>query len=185
MVSVKGPVDGNGKRSVGSCEVWSEIPCYVFSLWRWPPLCLHTSPQHLVSRPSPFFFSIKLTQTNYLLLKTQIMSLIEAQDLLSFVDGTGKEPKQRTFLRLKKGEIMNPEYVTWRRTDRILKSLMIGTMTEDVRSPTTRLRASRDIWMCLEKAFAQSSKDRELQPQCQLRKTFHERCIAPIPSIGP
>lgn len=77
------------------------------------------------------------------------MSFIEAQDLLSFVDGTGKEPKD--FLETDdKGEIMNPEYVTWRRTDRLFKIKMIGTMTEDVLSPTTRLRTSRNIWMCLE-----------------------------------
>lgn len=37
------------------------------------------------------------------------MYFIEAQDLLSFVDGTGKEPKE--FLETDdKGEIMNPEY---------------------------------------------------------------------------
>ncbi|KAF3452163.1 hypothetical protein FNV43_RR08261 [Rhamnella rubrinervis] len=40
------------------------------------------------------FLSIKLTQTNYLLWKTKRMSFIEAQDLLNFVDGTGKEPKE-------------------------------------------------------------------------------------------
>lgn len=96
------------------------------------------------------------------------MELIEAQDLLSFVDGTGKEPKE--FIETDdKGEIMNPEYVTWRRTDRLLKSLMIGTMTEDVLSLVVGLRTSRDIWMCLEETFAQSSKDRELQLQCQLQ----------------
>nr|YP_009382141.1 hypothetical protein AEK19_MT1717 [Utricularia reniformis]ART30400.1 hypothetical protein AEK19_MT1717 [Utricularia reniformis] len=64
----------------------------MFSFWRCLPLCLHPSPQHLVSRP--FLFSKKLTQTNYLLWKTQRMSLIEAQDLLSFVDGTRKEPQR-------------------------------------------------------------------------------------------
>ena len=65
---------------------------------------------HLVSIPSiANFLSIKLTQTNYLLWKPKIMSFIEAQDLLSFVDGTSKEPKE--FLETDdKGEIMNPEY---------------------------------------------------------------------------
>ena len=36
-------------------------------------------------------------------------------------------------------------------------------MTEDVFSLVVGLRMSRDIYMCLEKKFAQSSKDRELQ----------------------
>lgn len=63
----------------------------VFSLAR-PPLCLYPSPQHLVSIPSiEIEFSIKLKQT---LWKTKKISFIEAQDLLSFVDGTGKEPKK-------------------------------------------------------------------------------------------
>ena len=45
------------------------------------------------------------------------MSLIEAQDLLSFVDGTEKEPKELIKTDDNKGEIMNPEYVTWRRKE--------------------------------------------------------------------
>ena len=52
-------------------------------------------------------------------------------------------------------------------------------MTEDDLSPTTRLRTSRNIWMCLEKTFAQSSEDREHQLQCQLqlsRKGF-QTCL--------
>nr|YP_009382142.1 hypothetical protein AEK19_MT1718 [Utricularia reniformis]ART31896.1 hypothetical protein AEK19_MT1718 [Utricularia reniformis] len=36
---------------------------------------------------------------------------------------------------------------------------MIGTMTEDVFSLVVVLRMPRDIYMCLEKTFAQSSKD--------------------------
>ena len=44
------------------------------------------------------FLSIRLTQTNYIPWKTQIMSLIEVQDLLSFVDGTEKEPKKVTLI---------------------------------------------------------------------------------------
>lgn len=52
-------------------------------------------------------------------------------------------------------------------------------MTEDVLSLVVGLRTSRNIWMCLEKTFAQSSKDRELQLQCQLqlcRKGF-QTCL--------
>ena len=48
------------------------------------------------------------------------MFFLEAQDLLSFFDGTRKEPTE--FLETNdKDEIMNPEYVTWRRTNDYLK----------------------------------------------------------------
>lgn len=47
---------------------------------------------------SSIALSIRLTQTNYIPWKTQRMSLIEVQDLLSFVDGTEKEPKKVTLI---------------------------------------------------------------------------------------
>ena len=107
------------------------------------------------------------------------MSFIEAQDLLSFVDGTGKEPKE--FLETDyKGEIMNPEYVTWRRTDPLLKSLMRGTMTEDVLSPTTRLRTSRNILMCLEKTFARTENFNYSVNCSYVRKGFKTSIFYPI-----
>jgi len=77
--------------SVGSCEVWSA--CYVFSLWRCPPLCLYPSPQHLVSIPSiEIEFSIKLKQT---LWKTKKISFIEAQVSVSLME---LEKNKSTFL---------------------------------------------------------------------------------------
>jgi len=83
---------------------------------------------------------------------------------------------------------MNPEYVTGRRTNRLLKSFMIGTMTEDVLFLVQRKDSERLMifgCMCLEKTFAQSSKDRELQLQCKLQlcrkgfKTVGKRVCTP------
>ncbi|KAL9437857.1 hypothetical protein AB3S75_023681 [Citrus x aurantiifolia] len=54
----------------------------------------------IVSYPYPStlnisnFVSLKLTQNNYMLWKTQISGLIESQDMGGFLDGTYPEPAE-------------------------------------------------------------------------------------------
>lgn len=109
--------------------------------------------------------SIKLSMSNYLLWKTQLWSLIESEGLTSFIDGTANEPQQF----LEKADTVNPLSSEWRKTDRMLKSWLLGTMTEEVLSLVIGLKSAREVWVRLEQASAQASKDRELQLQRQLQ----------------
>ncbi|KAF8391041.1 hypothetical protein HHK36_023341 [Tetracentron sinense] len=112
------------------------------------------------------FVSIKLTQTNYLLWRTQILGLIESQELTGFINGEAVAPLEMIVApdsSSATGEkmIVNPDFVAWRRSDRLLRGWITGTLNEDVLSLVVGLESSKEVWNTLHDAYAQDSQERE------------------------
>ncbi|KAF8398951.1 hypothetical protein HHK36_014816 [Tetracentron sinense] len=70
----------------------------------------------------------KLTEKNYLAWKDQILLMNENVDLFNHIDEKVKEPKQ--LITSYGTEATNPAYVQWRRDDKLLRSLIFGTLIE-------------------------------------------------------
>ncbi|KAF8396137.1 hypothetical protein HHK36_017750 [Tetracentron sinense] len=104
--------------------------------------------------------SVKLNPKNFLVWKEQILSLVDGVDLQDHITGDHKKPKN-AISSIDGTEVANPTYVTWRRHDRMLKSLLSGTMTEEVLTLTIGMETARDVWQYLETSFAASTKERE------------------------
>ncbi|OVA07649.1 hypothetical protein BVC80_6731g1 [Macleaya cordata] len=96
----------------------------------------HTPPTNSFSLPSlPItnitnFISIKLDGSNYLLWKDQFEDILITTDLIGYVEGKIKEPAK--FVTIDGVESINPEYVSWRKFDRFVKSCLKATLTESV-----------------------------------------------------
>ncbi|KAF7151725.1 hypothetical protein RHSIM_Rhsim02G0101900 [Rhododendron simsii] len=93
------------------------------------------------------FVSLRLTETNYLLWRTQILSLIESQDVLGFVDGG--EPMLSRYLqnsseKAEKENALNPDFQAWVKTDRLVKAWITSTLSEEVLGLAVGLVTSRD-----------------------------------------
>lgn len=114
------------------------------------------------------FVSIKLTQTNYLLWKTQMLGLIESQNLVGFIDGEYPQPDQQILSSDGKSQETNPEYVRWRNSDRLLRGWITGTLSEEILGHAVGLETSAAVWKALENAFAQSSQAREFQLEAEI-----------------
>ncbi|KAF8389567.1 hypothetical protein HHK36_024083 [Tetracentron sinense] len=77
------------------------------------------------------FISIKLTQSNFLLWKTQFMDLIESQDMLGFIEGNYPMPER--FLPLSSTDVAegakaakNPEFTAYREAaDNITEAVIV------------------------------------------------------------
>ncbi|KAF8395849.1 hypothetical protein HHK36_019803 [Tetracentron sinense] len=91
-----------------------------------------------------------------------ILPLIENTDLVDHILGESNEPKPM-IASSEGGEEANPNFLAWKREDRFLKSLITGTLSEEVLNLVVGLSTARETWSCLSKAFADASKDRELQ----------------------
>ncbi|OMO87084.1 hypothetical protein COLO4_20808 [Corchorus olitorius] len=61
------------------------------------------------------FVTLKLKQTNFLLWKTQIMGLIQSQDMMGFVDGSLPIPEE--YVAAGKDMVINPKYLAWCKSD--------------------------------------------------------------------
>ncbi|KAF8389828.1 hypothetical protein HHK36_024347 [Tetracentron sinense] len=103
----------------------------------------------------------KFTEKNYLAWKDQILPMIENVDLLNHIADEMKELKQ-LLLTSEGTEETNPAYISWRRDDQLLRSLISGTLIEEVHLLVIGLKTAREIWQCLAETFAGTSQEREL-----------------------
>ncbi|KAK1352430.1 hypothetical protein POM88_053369 [Heracleum sosnowskyi] len=99
------------------------------------------------------FVSIKLSENNYQLRKTQVLGLIESQDMMGFIDGDFPAPKEKIEApdsdSSGKKEIVNPEFSLWKRSDRLLHGWITGTLSEDTLSLVVGLDISNVVWTTL------------------------------------
>ncbi|XXG47003.1 hypothetical protein AAC387_Pa02g1716 [Persea americana] len=105
------------------------------------------------------FVSIKLSQTNCLLWRTQMLGLIESQDMMCFVNGTLAAPSETittpdSSSPSSKKEIENPEFHLWRCSDRLLRGWLTGTMNEEALSLVVGLNTAHEVWEALNNSFA-------------------------------
>ncbi|RVX17039.1 Retrovirus-related Pol polyprotein from transposon RE1 [Vitis vinifera] len=126
----------------------------------------HSSDLHLPSSSTSSLVSlslnhalpIKLDRNNYILWKTQMENVVYANGFEEYIDGTKPCPPQE----LHTGEL-NPDFVQWRRFDRMVLSWLYSTLTPDIMGQIVGFQTSHDAWMALHKIFSASSKARILQ----------------------
>jgi len=107
--------------------------------------------------------TLKLTDSNYLLWKTQFESLLSSQKLIGFVNGAVNAPSPTRLVV--NGEVTceepNPLYEAWFCTDQLIRSWLFGTLSEEVLGHVHNLSTSRQIWVSLAENFNKSSVARE------------------------
>ncbi|KAF3784056.1 hypothetical protein EJ110_NYTH28945 [Nymphaea thermarum] len=107
------------------------------------------------------FVSLKLTHNNFLLWKTQTLALIESQDMEGFLTGSISPPPSHIVDPADPQQLIsNPKFESWRRSDRLIKRWITGTLSENVLGLVVGLNSSQDIWSTLVDAFAQESQER-------------------------
>ncbi|KAJ9558897.1 hypothetical protein OSB04_013511 [Centaurea solstitialis] len=111
--------------------------------------------------------TIKLSSTNYLLWKTQVVPLLSCQKLIGYVDGTISAPPQEIDGDANK-KIPNPAYATWQATDQRLRLLLQSSLTEEATAEIIGLNTSREIWTALATAYSHDSMDRAMNLKTEL-----------------
>ncbi|KAL9460032.1 hypothetical protein AB3S75_003264 [Citrus x aurantiifolia] len=79
-----------------------------------------------------------------------------------FLDGTCPEPAEFILKSTieaeasttKQESVMNSDYIMWRRSDRLLRGWIIGTLSEEVLGLAVGLETSATIWKVLSEYFA-------------------------------
>jgi hypothetical protein len=97
--------------------------------------------------------TIKLSSTNFLLWRSQVVPLLQCQKLYGYVNGSTPMPSVAT----------DPAaHNIWKQFDQLVMSLLLSSLTEEALSITIGFTTSRDVWNSLETTFSQKSKVREL-----------------------
>ncbi|KAJ0433385.1 putative RNA-directed DNA polymerase [Helianthus annuus] len=102
--------------------------------------------------------ALKLTATNYLYWRQQMLPLLALQHLDQHVDGTISAPPKTVTVSEK--TVDNPEYLSWLREEQRTIVQINASLTEEALSVVVGLTSAREIWLALENAFCNSSIER-------------------------
>ena len=103
--------------------------------------------------------TVKLSSTNFLLWRSQVVPLLQCQKYYGYIDGSTLMPSATTD---------STAYNLWKQNDQLVMSLLLSSLTEEALSITIGFTTSRDIWNAIETAFSHKSKARELQIKDEL-----------------
>ncbi|XP_048600004.1 uncharacterized protein LOC106352005 [Brassica napus] len=129
----------------------------------------------MAEQPDPYPFptgvhitssvTIKLSDSNYLLWKTQMESLLRSQKLLGFATGQILPPPEQvtTVVNNVPVQTPNPRFEEWTCTDQLVISWIYGTLTEEVLGTVHCLTTFHDVWFSLADNYNKSSIAREFE----------------------
>ncbi|KAJ0078138.1 hypothetical protein Patl1_37130 [Pistacia atlantica] len=123
-------------------------------------MATESNPTLLPFNTMIYMVTIKLSSSNYLLWTSQLLPLLESQELLQHVNGTLKPPSRFDPPNF---ETPNPKYLAWKTTDQRLLSLLLSSLTEEAMVEVVSLSTSREVWLTLENTFSHRSKAREIR----------------------
>lgn len=121
-----------------------------------------------------FIIPIKLTQSNFMLWRTQVLASIRANGLMGFIDGTVVCPRSMNTTTDNAQTVIttpNPEYAAWVAHDQNLMSWMLSSLSEGVLSAVVDCTTSYEVWATLCSQFGAQSRARILQLRTQLQTT--------------
>ncbi|CAN4113766.1 unnamed protein product [Withania somnifera] len=104
------------------------------------------------------FVSIKLSFSNYILWKAQIVCLLESQDLVGVINGEITLPSESC-----------ADYVQRKRTDSLVKGWILGSLTEQILPYVVDKVTARDVWLELERNFTPQFQEDEEEDDKKLQ----------------
>ena len=131
------------------------------------------SQSHFINQSNQSI-TIRLSDTNYLVWRQQVLSNTRGYGLEGFLLGT--IPKPPEFFEATDPATGRPtqgppngEHVLWVRQDQLLASWLLASMSETVLVNMVGFETSSEIWDSLEKSFASQSPARIMQYKLQLQ----------------
>ena len=101
-----------------------------------------SSPNLLPFNNLIHMITIKLSSSNYLLWKSQLLPFLESQELLGYVDGTFMPPPRFEPAGF---NTLNNKHLAWKVADQRLLSLLLSSLTEEAMAEVIGLSIARDV----------------------------------------
>lgn len=105
--------------------------------------------------------TIKLSSSNYLLWRNQVVPMLSSHGLLQYVDGSSAPPLET--ITTNNVVAPNPDYTSWHEKDQRILGVLLSSLTEESMSEVIGCKTSRSVWLALEAAFSHSSTSRAHQ----------------------
>lgn len=121
-----------------------------------------------VIQPQNQTISVRLTDTNYLIWRLQVLAAVCGYGLEGFLFGTYPAPPE--FLDGPNGvPVQNPAFVQWQRQDQLLASWLLSSITEGIMVKMVGNDSASELWNSLTLTFATQSKAKIMQYKLQIQ----------------
>jgi hypothetical protein len=110
--------------------------------------------------------STKLNSKNYLVWRMTFLPLIQNLKLMNHLT---HGPPDTTTTDESNKEVPNPKYEEWQSRGLLLRTWIIGTLSEEALGHVVGQNTAREVWGCLEETYLQATKEREVQLKRQLQ----------------
>ncbi|KAF7834709.1 retrovirus-related Pol polyprotein from transposon TNT 1-94 [Senna tora] len=112
---------------------------------------------------------VKLDEKNYLLWKQQILAAIQGHDLEEYIAGKDSIPKKFSFTEDELAEKLDPNYVKWKKQDKLILSWLLSFMTETMLTKVSECDHSYEVWQKVQHHFGINTKAKVHQYRAELR----------------
>lgn len=109
----------------------------------------------------------KLTASNFLMWSRQVHALLDGYNLAGFLDGSSVIPPAT--LAVDGVTSANPDYVLWKRQDRLIYSALLGAITVTIQPILSTASTSAQIWEILSSTYAKPSRAHVKQVRQQIK----------------
>lgn len=108
--------------------------------------------------------TLKLTENNYPLWKTQFKPILKGHGLTGFIDGSKPIPPRT----LPDSDAENPEFTAYEEQDSLLVGWLNSTLTPECLGVVRDLNTSKEVWDALEAEYAPKTKFHQMNLKKQL-----------------
>ncbi|CAB4289655.1 unnamed protein product [Prunus armeniaca] len=118
----------------------------------------------------PNLMPIKLHRDNYMLWKELFIPVLQNYDMLSILDGSAPAPPRFLPLpNLSLSTTENPAFTLWTKKDRTCKIWLHASLSGSILPYAVGCPTARDLWLTLEKRFANLTRSHVLQLKSRLQ----------------
>ena len=133
-----------------------------------------TAETTVIQVNAPTHLPTKLTQTNFLVWRTQLQSTLIGLGVLGYLDGIVSIPNKH-----QADGKSNPAFSIWNRQDKIILSAMLGSCHEAIQPLISTSETSKEMWERLVTLFANKSRSRIISLKSHLHNNpCNSRSIA-------
>ncbi|XP_019179907.1 PREDICTED: uncharacterized protein LOC109175113 [Ipomoea nil] len=115
------------------------------------------------------YVTLKLSSSNFLFWKAQLVPFLRSQSLYGYVDGTHQCPPVFLAASSTATPVLNLSHAIWIQQDQSILSMLISSMTEEVLYLAIGHSTSRAVWVAVETASGSVSRSLSLSLLSQLQ----------------
>jgi hypothetical protein len=137
-----------------------------------PPLLPRRHPwrRALLQFLSYHAVTIRLTETNYLIWRAQLLPYLRSTKLIGYLDGSLPAPPKQVASSSEDGAA-NPAYQRWYDQDQQVLSGLLSSISEDILRDLIDATSSKVVWDMLQRRFASATRARTVQLRVELATT--------------